>query len=213
MRVRWIGLTLVLAVAGGAVGYELGAPDDPAPVAFEPAAPVPASDPALPFDVVRVDPDPIYPTLEPGIALVPQRLGTRPFDVTMPTPKGWPRTNPTAGEWRWFPDDPLDVLNTYFVRLRLVGNGYSSVPAALDSRITALRDAPEVKDFTLEQRDRTSFVATYVAEAHRRVAFERFFPDADGFAYAYVAVIGREQDRAGLADLFARISTGLDTSP
>ena len=123
-------------------------------------------------------------------------------------PKGWVRSNPTAGEWRWYPPPGL-TTNTYFLRVRLVGNSYVSVPTAVDQRITALENAGDVADLHIESRAADRFESNYVAADHRRVDLEHFVGSADSdFVYASIAVIGRERDRAGLEDLLPRIAAG-----
>jgi hypothetical protein len=118
----------------------------------------------------------------------------------------------TAGETRFYPAPYDDTIkNTYFVRVRLVANQYLSVAAQLDTRIRALSTASGIEDFTLESRSFDALVANYVSEGYRRVAMEQYVakPGQDT-AFAYVAVIGREQDRDGLADLLDRLVSGLE---
>ena len=71
--------------------------------------------------------------------------------------------------------------------------------------------ASGIEAFTLESRSFDALVATYVSEGYRRVAMEQYVakPGQDT-AFAYVAVIGREQDRDGLADLLDRLVSGLE---
>ena len=54
-----------------------------------------------------------------------------------------------------------------------------------------------------------SFTATYVSEEHRRLAMERYLPGPDGNAMVWIALIGRVADRAGMAELFPRITNGV----
>jgi hypothetical protein len=210
MRVRWIGLalTLVLAVAAGWGGHRLGTERRPTPTTFA-GEPVPAVSPRYPVTPAEVVPDDPYPALEPGTGLRPLRLGTAPFQVRVPVPRGWVRSDSTAGEWRWYPAADKTV-NIYFLRVRQVGANYDTVPAALDDRIAALRNADEVDDLVIEQRQEDRFVCHYVAGAHTRVSYEGYLPRGD-VAYLYVAVIGRMADRDGLRDLFDRVMAGART--
>ena len=155
--------------------------------------------------------DPEYPTLEPGLPASRRLVGTSPFAISLPVPRGWVRSDSTAGEARFYPEAySEDIKNTYFVRVRLVANQYLSVAAQLDTRIHALSTASGIEGFTLESRSFDALVATYVSEGYRRVAMEQYVaqPGQDT-AFAYVAVIGREQDRDGLADLLDRLVSGL----
>jgi len=212
MRVRWTVATLALVLVGAAAGYGVGALREQEPTTFPVAAPVPASSPSYPVIPSVVLPDPDYPPLQPGLPLQPVTVGTAPFDFHLPIPRGWERTNPTSGEWHWHAP-PDFVLNTYFVRVKLLGNLFLPVDAALDARIAALENAPEVTDLHIESRTADGFVGDYVAGDHRRVTMERYVPDSNGTTYASVAVIGREEDRAGLADLFDRITAAAEPGP
>ena len=152
-------------------------------------------------------PDSVFPALTPGLRTHPETVGVPPFALTVPIPQGWVRSNPAPGEWRWYPSDKFE-FNTYFLRVRLVGNRYQPVPDALAERMNALRDAADVAELNVEETTANSFRATYVADEHRRVTMERFLPGPTGNAFAWIALIGREFDRAGMADLFPTITNG-----
>lgn len=207
-----MGASVVAALAaiGAVLGYAL-AEEAPRTVAID-AAPVAAAEPSYPQDreVVVVD-DPDYPSLEPGLPLARQVVGTSPFALSLPVPRGWVRSESTAGETRFYPGaDGDDIENTYFIRVRLVANQYLSTTAQLDTRIGALSSASGIEDFTLESRSYDALVASYVAGGYRRLSMEQYVaPDGSDTAFAYVAVIGREADRDGLADLLDRLVSGL----
>ena len=212
---RRLGLAALTVVAMAATGAGLGyavAGDAPEPLLVV-AGPVAADDPAYPQDrEVEVLEDKEYPTLEPGLPASRRVVGTSPFAVSLPVPRGWESSDSTAGETRFYPEEySEDIKNTYFVRVRLVANQYLSVAAQLDTRIRALSTASGIEAFTLESRSFDALVATYVSEGYRRVAMEQYVakPGQDT-AFAYVAVIGREQDRDGLADLLDRLVSGLE---
>lgn len=213
MRVRWVGITaaLVLAVAlGAAVGYRVGVERRPEPASFG-AAPVPARSPSYPVIPVVVAPDNPASPLEPGLATKPARLGSKPFQVAVPAPKGWVRSDSNVSEWLWYPSWALGK-DAYFVRVRLVGNDYQTIDSAMRTRLGRLDEATSVSDLQIESRDHDRFVANYVNDEHRRVAYEGFLSRTDNdMADVYIAVIGREVDRAGLADLFNRLMT--ETAP
>ncbi len=200
----------LLAAAGATLGYA-AARDTPAPLVVD-AAPVVAADPAYPRDpVLRVLPDPDDPPLRPGLPTVRAVVGTSPFSVALPVPRGWVRSDATAGETRFYPEPPTDDnVGRYFVRVRLVGNQYLSVPAQVDARIEALSSASGIEALAVESRSFDALVVSYVADGYRRVAMEQFVAaPGEEVASAYVAVIGRERDRDGLADLLDRLTGGL----
>ena len=200
---------VALGLIGAAAGYGLGVLRQEEPATFA-AEPVLASSPSYPVTPVVVLPDPDLPALEPGLALHEATVGTAPFEFRLPIPQGWDQTNPMAGEWHWHPP-PEFVPNTYFIRVKMLGNQFQPVAKALDARISALENADDVIDLHVESRDADSFVASYVSGQYRRVAMEKFVPDGEGSTYASIAAIGREEDRAGLADLFERIPPGAVT--
>jgi hypothetical protein len=205
MRVRWLGVAgaLVLLAAGAAlVGYRLGDDDLPAPVRFE-AQPVPAASPSIPVTPAEVVLDDPYPALRPGVPTRPVKIGAPPFQVTLPVPRGWVRSDSSPAEWRWYPERGL-TTNLFFFRVSQVGQNHQPVPDAVAGRVAALRAAPDADDLVVESQSPDRFVSTYVTDEHRRVSYEGFIP-RDGAAYLRIAVIGREADRAGLADLFDRL--------
>ncbi|NHC21980.1 hypothetical protein G6553_02165 [Nocardioides sp. IC4_145] len=198
----------VVVVVAGAVGLAGGAlvgvltREEPRTSAT--AAPVPAVSPSYPVDPPPlVEPDPDTPKLEPGVPLRPVELGIPPFGLRLPVPAGWLRSNSSQGEWKWFPPgQPTD--HAYFLRVRLV-TGFQTRESALQDRLDALEGASDVEDLVVEAQTRDGFTATYVTARHRRVAMERFLSLDGRTAYATVAVVGRERDRLGMADLAERI--------
>lgn len=212
MRARGSGTAVALvlvaaALVGAGLGYALGLERERAPEAFA-GTPVPASSPSYPVTPAEVEPDDPRPSLRPGLRTRAATVGAAPFEVRIPVPRGWFRSDSTAGEWRWYPYPPTDEnLNLYFVRVSQVGQNHRPVPVAVADRVEDLRSADEVDDFSLESQEGDRFVASYVAGKHRRVSYEGFLP-RDGAAYLRIAVIGREADREGLADLFDRLMSG-----
>lgn len=208
MRLLGVGLVLALVAAGGVGGYLLGATDDPGTSSYSGPEPVPAVSPSYPVNQVVVRPDPDNPPLQAGVDLHKVTVGTKPFDLTLRVPRGWVRSIPAAGEWRWYPPPGL-VLNTYFLRVRLIGNQYQTVERAVAARIDALRSADDVDDFRLLSSSDSGFVADYVSDGYRRVTMEVYLAqEGQDQAYAWIALVGRRADRAGMADLFARVVAG-----
>lgn len=212
MKARGSGVALALAVLGvllgGVGGYWWG--ERPRPVsAASTASPMPAASPSYPVVPPTVVADPRDPPLEPGLPLKDVRLrAARGFPVTVPVPEGWVRSDANPGEWLWYPSWTQTEYR-YFIRVRTVANTYQPVERAVSSRIDALRGAEAVDDFQLESEEADRFVASYVSEEHRRVTYEGYLDrNGSGVAFLYIAVIGRESDRAGLADLFGRMMAG-----
>jgi hypothetical protein len=207
MRVRWIGLALVLAVVGAAAGYGVGHLQQDQPATFPVAAPVPADNPSYPVIPVVVKPDPDFPALQPGLRLHPVNVGVSPYGFRLQIPRGWSQINPTSGEWHWYPP-PEFVKNTYFIRVKLLGNLFQPVASSIEARVTALDNAVDVADLRIESRTTDRLVVSYVSEGYRRVSMEQFVADDGGTTYASIALVGRESDRAGMDDLFPRIIAG-----
>ena len=207
MRVRWIGLTLALALLAAAAGYLVGDARRGDPTTFAAAEPVTSADPSWPAEPVPVVPDSTFPPLGTGLRTHSETVGNPPFSLRLPIPDGWVRTNPAAGEWRWYPNARTTV-NVYFLRVRLVGNQHKPTATAVSERLSALRGAAEVADLVVESTTPGGFTATYVADGHLRVAMEDFTATAGDTAYASIALVGREIDRTGMVDLFPRITAG-----
>lgn len=211
MRLVRAGLLLALATVGGAGGYLVATVDDAATTSFSGPEPVAAVSPSYPVNPVVVLPDSDRPALQPGLPLRPVSVGAAPYDLTLPVPRGWDRSVPGAGEWRWYPP-PGNVLNTYFLRVRLIGNQYQPVDRAVDSRLDALRSSDDVEGLEVLSRTETGFVAEYVSDGYRRVTMETYLAqDGSEAAYAWIALVGRRTDRSGMDDLFGRIVPAVRT--
>lgn len=214
MRLVRVGLLLALAGVGGAGGYLVTTVDDAGTTSFSGPEPVAAVSPSYPVDPVVVLPDSDRPALQPDLPLHRATVGAAPFDLALPVPRGWDRSVPSAGEWRWYPP-PGNVVNTYFLRVRLIGNQYQPVDRAVDARLDALRSSENVKGLEVLSRTDTSFVAEYVSDGYRRVTMEAYLAKEDSAdsdaAYAWIALVGRRADRRGMNDLFGRIVPAVRT--
>jgi hypothetical protein len=208
MKVRWIGVALVLAVAAGALGYRLGTERTASPAAFT-ADPVPASSPSHPVIPAVIVADDPAAALAPAVGVRRQTVGSPPFQVRLPIPRGWVRSEPNVGEWKWYPSWQL-TSNAYFVKVLQIGNDYRSIDAAVRIRIADLDSAASVTDLEVE-REPDRFAASYVSDQHRRFSYEGYLSrPGSGAADVYVAVIGREVDRPGLEALFDRLMSETD---
>lgn len=208
-------LAVVGAVAGITAGIAVGVLAahlaEPVPRVLTTAVPVPAVSPSYPVDPPPpVDPDPDTPAMRLALPSHLELVGSPPFGLRLPVPDGWARTNSTTGEWKWRPpDQPED--HAFLLRVRLV-SGFEPREGAIQDRMDALEAADDVEDLAIEARDRDGFTATYVTDRHRRVAMERYLSFDGATAYAVVAVVGRERDRLGMADLLARIALRAETA-
>jgi hypothetical protein len=210
MRVRWIGLALALALVAAAVGYWLGTERPADPTTFS-ADPVPAASPSYPVIPAVVVADSPAPALRPDVRVRRQTVGAPSFQVKVPIPRGWVRSEANASEWKWYPSWQL-TRNVYFVKVLQIGNGYRTIDSAVRNRIADLDSAADVTDLEVE-REPDRFAASYVADQHRRFSYEGFLsrPGSD-FADVYIGVIGREADRPGLEALFDRMMSETDVS-
>ena len=208
MSVRAVGVAAVLAVLGVAGGYAAGELLEDGPTEVGVVSPLPAASPSYPIDPpVEVLPDPGLPPMQPGLPLRPARFGPDGFSFEVPVPESWELTTVAAGEWRAYP--PGFVPNSHYLRIRSVGS-FDSLAGATAERLDDLGSAGGVEELEVEARTEDSFVVSYVFEQYRRVAFEQFFSlTGDETARVAVAVLGREVDRAGMADLLRQIGDGI----
>ncbi|MCB0909363.1 MAG: hypothetical protein KDB63_19840 [Nocardioidaceae bacterium] len=216
MAWRGTGALLALAVVGGGVGFGIAAATADHPAGNAPV-PLVAASPSYPQAVpITTLPDPDFPALLPGVPLRDVHLGDKTYGIDVRTPVGWRRsTTGVQGEWAWAP--PGAPLNTYVLRIKLVGNMRLDLEPAIRERIDRLAAAASVKRFALEAQGVDSFSATYVQvnpdqplAGYQRLTMERYLtlPNASG-AQVEVAVTGRLTDRAGLASLLEQVSNSV----
>jgi hypothetical protein len=170
------------------------------------AAPVPAS-PSLPVDPVpELLPDPRTPPLAEGIPLVPQSVGAGDFRMTLPVPKGWSFSENSLNEWQWRPPDQPDF--GYVLRVEQVLSNRRSIEWTLDRRIDELREDETNVEVLGQTRDSLHF--SFITSNHLRHGYLRWL-DLTGSdnAQVEIAVTGREADDPGMADLIARVGSGI----
>lgn len=210
MTARTLGIALALAVAGAVGGYAVGAAGTAEPRGIPTAVPVPAASPSYPVTEYDVQPDPAVAPLRPGLRLERSRLRYGVHRLDAAVPRGWVRGG-EPGSWIYSaPDNPR---HTYYLRVGVLAAGKRSVGVEKNTRIAALRDAEanDAMDRVVVEEDRDDgFVATYLQGGYRRVSMERFVDLDTPTAYATVAVIGREADREGMADLLERVVASLE---
>ena len=170
------------------------------------AAPVPAS-PSLPVDPVpELLPDPPTPPLAEGVPLERQSVGAGDFRMTLPVPKGWSFSENSLNEWQWRPPDQPDF--GYVLRVEQVLSNRRSIEWTRDRRIDELREDESNVELLGQTGDSLHF--SFVASNHLRHGFLRWL-DLTGSdnAQVEIAVTGREDDDKGMADLIARVGSGI----
>jgi hypothetical protein len=198
-----LALLLAIGVAAG-FGASWGLRQNPS--GDGPAAPVPAS-PSLPVDPVpEVLPDPETPPLEEGVPLVPQTVGAGDFRMTLPVPKGWTFSENSLNEWQWRPPGQPDF--GYVLRVEQVLSNRRSIEWTLDRRIDELREDETNVEVLDQTNDSLHF--SFITSNHLRHGYLRWL-DLTGSdnAQVEIAVTGREVDDPGMADLIARIGSGI----
>ena len=198
-----LALLLAIGVAAG-FGASWGLRHNPS--GDGPAAPVPAS-PSLPVDPVpELLPDPETPALEEDVPLVPQTVGAGDFRMTLPVPKGWTFSENSLNEWQWRPPGQPDF--GYVLRVEQVLSNRRSIEWTLGRRIDELREDESNVEVLDQTRDSLHF--SFITSNHLRHGYLRGL-DLTGSdnAQVEIAVTGREVDDPGMADLVARIGSGI----
>ena len=197
-------LALLLAI-GVAVGYgaswTLGANPSGGP-----AVPLPAS-PSLPVDPVPdLLRDPDFPPLATGLPLVRQSVGAGDFRMTLPVPDGWSYFENSLNEWQWRPPEQPNF--GYVLRVEQVLSNRRSIAWTLDRRLAELREDESNVEVLAQTRDSLHF--TFVTANHLRHGYLRWL-DLTGSdnAQVEIAVTGRQVDDPGMAELIARVGSGV----
>ncbi|MQW77520.1 hypothetical protein GHK92_16730 [Nocardioides sp. dk4132] len=208
MSTRVLGVLLALALLGVAGGYAGQHVLDPekAPESFT-ALPVPASSPSYPVNEYDVSPDPGVAPLPTDVALRRMTLREGGERISVAAPGSWRRVAVEPGAaWNFSRADY--PVNTYLLRVTLLGGQRISTSVAATARLAALRAAERdgnMEAVTVETQAEDGFVATYLQDGYRRVLMERYSTLGDSTAQLAVAVTGREVDRTGMADLLERV--------
>ena len=209
MRVRWIGLALALALVGAAAGYVVGRATLEESLSLSGAEPVPAVSPSYPVNEYDVRPDPGIAPLATDLPLRRAKFRTGDLRMSASVPAGWRRAMLQGGD-SWNFADPEVPQPTYLLRVGLIAGDRASLTAAREFRISKLEDAEangDLEHLVVEERTDDGFTASYLSGGYQRVTMERFLSQDDSTqAYATVAVVGRDRDREGMADLQARVA-------
>jgi len=206
-----LAVGLVAAAAGFAAARDAGPGERRAAV----AAPVPAQ-PDLPVDpstppAADID----YPTLEPGLTYTPETLGHGAFTWDYAVPTGWRRYGAEDGlgpnELRWRPADEPTV-GGFSVRVKLV-NSHQTAAQMVAAKLAALEDGPDsarsFPGFTVLERSDDTLAFSYRVPSSQTLRYNTFrwiTPPGGQEVGVEMSVVGRERDRAGLADLLARVA-------
>lgn len=208
-------MTLALLVVGVAAGFVGGNTLSPEPTSVASAAPVPAQSPSYPVNQYVVLPDPGIAQLATDLSSHEEAFRLNALRLAASVPDGWLRVPLTGGAaWNFAP--PNTPPNSYILRIEIVATSRASVPAAMGSRILRLQNAVDdgnMRRLVIEDETEDGFVASYLDPSSlptggffQRVTMERWLTFGGGStAYADIAVTGREVDRAGMADLLARV--------
>ena len=205
---NWRGtavLALLLAI-GVAAGFGASWVLGENPSGDGTAAPVPAS-PSLPVDPVpELLPDPPTPALAEGVPLVAQSVGAGDFRMTLPVPKGWTFSENSLNEWQWRPPGQPDF--GYVLRVEQVLSNRRSIEWTLGRRIDELREDESNVEVLDQSNDSLHF--SFITSNHLRHGYLRWL-DLTGSdnAQVEIAVTGRERDDPGMADLIARVGSGI----
>lgn len=201
-------VVLLMLALGAAAGYgaSLGAAGQPS--ASGVPEPVVAQSPAYPLDpepTVRRD-----PTIAPLATDLPMRrgsVGSDPFEVTFPVPKGWQATPNSPNETKW--NDADNPSYTYVLRVENVMSQRESVARILERRIGDLREQEQGVEVVEQTDDYLHF--TYLADGYLRHGLLRWIDmSGAGFAEVEIATTGRAVDVEGMEDLIARVAAGLE---
>ncbi len=194
---------LVTGVAGGAAAGNVlraGASTVAA------ASPIPARSPSFPVDPERpYAADLAYPPLQPDLRYRDHTLGSPPFEWVYRAPRGWAPTVESLNEIRWRPaDEP--VVGGYSLRVKL-SNEHKTGAAMVEQKLAAMQAGYEDVEVLGRTEDLLSFSYRDPTRNTRRFnSFRWFSPPGGTEATFEMSVVGREIDRAGLADLLEQVS-------
>jgi hypothetical protein len=207
--VNWRGtaVLVVLLAAGVAAGFGASWALGEHPPSGGTAAPVAAMSPSLPVDPVpELLPDSAAPALAPGLTLAPRTVGAGSFRMTLPVPKGWSFSEISLNEWQWRPPQQPDF--GYVLRVEQVLSNRRSIGWTLERRIVELTE--DESSFKVLEQTADSLHFSYVTANHLRHGHLRWL-DLTGSdnAQVEIAVTGRKVDDPGMADLIARVGSGI----
>jgi hypothetical protein len=209
---RTLGLLLLLALVGGAAGYAYAETSAEPEISRDPAAPMAAADPAVPYTPPeKVNPDSELPPLPAAPASHVETLGTRGAGgVALPVPDGWSRNDLRAGEARWTPPD--DPPGSYSLRVEVVDlNG--SLAQVVAGRAAELPFDSRISDLEILGEDGDTLRASFIIAGYRRLQVTRWVSSDGNGIDLEVSATGRLIDESGLESLVASIATRVRRQP
>lgn len=210
MRVRWIGLTLALALIGAAGGYGLATLDRHEPAVIAQPEPVPAESPSIPIDPPPTfAPDVDYPPLAADLTYRPRRIGTPPlFQWTYDAPRGWMRTTTDQqDEYRWRPvGEPTE--GGYSLRVKLVNQRLTPLEM-VDQKIVAMQTGYPDVEILSKDSDELYFTYRDGNDRQRHNMFRWFTAPGQTAATFEMSVVGRGVDVPGLDALMEHVAVSI----
>lgn len=196
-------LLLVVGVVGG---YAAARALQAAPSSAGVATPVTAQSPSVPIDPPPVVlPDPVAPIMPTDLPTHEETLGSAGFEVTVPVPDGWNRTDLGPAEARW--GVPGIPLNTYVLRIEQVTSQRDSIPEILRERIADLDAATQ--DLVVLEQTADSLEFTYLNDGYLRYGFLRWLDlTGSGNAELEIAITCRDEDVPGARALLDAVAAG-----
>jgi hypothetical protein len=204
MRVRWIGLALVLALVGAA-GYGLGVLARTDATTFASPRPVPAVSPSIPVETAPPFlPDIDYPPLQTDLDYASHRIGNPPYQWTYDVPVGWTSEQIGVLERRWRPPDE-PALGGYSMRVKIINERSTTAEMVAQKEAAMLANYDDV-DITFRTDDTISFSYREISDRLRFNTFKWFAPAGSSTVQFEASVAGREVDQEGLRDLLDHIA-------
>lgn len=212
MSMRGLGAVLVLVLLGAAGGFAVGHVLEDAPAVVAIAAPVPASNPSLPFDPIRrFAPDIDYPPLLPSLEYRRHVVGQKGFQQWVyDAPRGWTPTveNGDPDEIRWRPaDEP--VVGGFSLRVKLVFE-HKTKAQMVAQKLAAMQAGYDDVQILGQTQDLLSFsYRDPDSNTQRFNTFRWFSLPASDEALFEMSVVGRAVDQDGLDDLMEQVAQSI----
>lgn len=205
MRARGLGLLVLLALIGGAVGHAWAERASRPDLTGRAAEPVAARDPAVPFTPPeKVNADAELPPLPTSLATHDEQLGRRADGgVRLPVPDTWGRTVLGDAEARWMP--PGEPSGGYSLRVAVV-DLRRSLEQVVAERAAALPLDGRLTDLEILSQAGDTLRASFILAGYRKLQVTRWVSlDGSGIDLE-VSATGRLIDQPGLESLVATIA-------
>lgn len=212
MSVRAVVLVLLLAVVGGAAGYAYADSSSDPRISRDPAAPLAAADPAIPYTPPeKVNPDSELPPLSPSLPMHDTDLGRRrQGGVVLPVPDGWFRNDLSTDEARWLPPD--NPAGSYSVRVAVIDMRRTPAQAVAE-RAAALPGDSRLSDLEILSQEGDTLRASFILSGYRKLQVTRWISLDGAGIDVEVSAEGRLIDEAGLDGLVSTIAAQVRRQP